>query len=61
MPWVFFFPSLTRNRQCFPFQLPLTVAERVSVGSEFGLLLVGRMAGPNITASMDVGRHCGRK
>lgn len=60
-----FFPSLSRNRQCFPFQLPLTVAESVPLGSVLGLLLVwnmvGRMTGPNITASMDVGRHYERK
>ena len=31
-----FSPSLSRNRQCFPFQLPLTVAERVPVGSVVG-------------------------
>ncbi|KAG7242558.1 hypothetical protein INR49_020271 [Caranx melampygus] len=39
------------------------IAERVPVGSVLGLLLlwnmVGRMAGPNITASMDGGRHYG--
>lgn len=58
-------PRWVGTDNVFHSSLPLTFAGRVPVGSEMGFFswwsMAGKMTGPNISASMDGGRHYGRK